>query len=150
MVGDINKLTPQPSHGFCIAITPAPVSPVSEAPVTEIDRRCSRTKIREGLFIPHQVTSNTTGLFTQAEFADCRLYVIQALCHRWKPRPKLAPSTSSGQALSEVERAKLERGTRHLHMPGDSLRRAVDHAVHHPKICSERAHGLAVLVGHNP
>jgi hypothetical protein len=69
------------------------------------------------------------------------------------PRPKPAPSTSSGQALSEVERAKLERGTRLEPGPASSesvLRRAVAGAVHHAKVCLKRADGLAVLVGHDP
>jgi hypothetical protein len=69
------------------------------------------------------------------------------------PRPKPAPSTSSGQALSEVEWAKLERGTfgnGSLRISAYSLRRAVAVAVHHAKVCLKRADGLAVLVGHDP
>ena len=66
----INEPAPKPPHGFRVAITPAPISTICKAPLAEIDGRPGRTKIRESLFVPHELTSNTKLDPSQADFGN--------------------------------------------------------------------------------
>jgi len=70
LVGGINELAPKPPHRVRVAVTPAPISTICKAPLAEIDGRPGRTKIRESLFVPHELTSNTKLDPSQADFGN--------------------------------------------------------------------------------
>jgi len=60
MIRRSDKLTSEQPHGSRVAIAPAPILLIGEAPVTQIDRRPGRAKIRESwLILGHALTLNT-------------------------------------------------------------------------------------------